>query len=201
MSTTSPRGMTLSARIATSTTRQAGPDLLDKTDAWLPEHRERLYPPTVALSMFMKQALSQDRSCRRAVNAWVAQRSAEGLTVQSVRTGGYCRARQRLPAQMITALTQESGRLLSRRALKGWQWRGRVVKLADGTGISMPDTPAFRSRGGICRSEPYPSVQATRRNGEIQRKARPSLDSSGYESFFEKKLGCRRELNKTGREC
>jgi len=37
----------------------AGPELLDKTDAYLPEHRERLYPPTVALSMFMKQALSQ----------------------------------------------------------------------------------------------------------------------------------------------
>jgi hypothetical protein len=48
----------------------AGPELLDKTDAYLPAHRERLYPPTVALSMFMKQALPQDRSCRRAVNGW-----------------------------------------------------------------------------------------------------------------------------------
>ena len=81
----------------------AGPDLLEKTDAYLLAHRERLYPPTITLSMFMKQALSQDRSCRRAVNAWAAQRSAEGLAVQSVRTGGYCRARQRLPAKMITA--------------------------------------------------------------------------------------------------
>jgi len=119
----------------------AGPELLDKTDAYLPEHRERLYPPTVALSMFMKQALSQDRSCRKAVNGWAAQRSAEGLTVQSVRTGGYCRARTRLPTQMITALVRDSGRLLSSRTQKGWQWRGRIVKLADGTGISMPDTP------------------------------------------------------------
>jgi len=30
------------------------PALLETTEALLPEHRERLYPPTVALSMFMR---------------------------------------------------------------------------------------------------------------------------------------------------
>ncbi len=118
-----------------------GPQLLEQVEALLPQHRERLYPPTVALSMFMKQALSEDRSCQRAVNAWAAQRTAEGLGVQSIRTGGYCRARQRLPLEMVTALARESGRLLSGHAHPGWRWRGRMVKLADGTGISMPDTP------------------------------------------------------------
>lgn len=118
-----------------------GPDLLEETEAYLPAHRERLYPPTVTLSMFMKQALSADRSCQRAVNAWAAQRTAEGLAVQSIHTGAYCRARLRLPIEMITALARESGRLLCTQAQHGWRWRGRVVKLADGTGISMPDTP------------------------------------------------------------
>jgi len=33
-----------------------GPELLEITDARLPEHRERLYPPTVTLAMFMKHA-------------------------------------------------------------------------------------------------------------------------------------------------
>ena len=66
-----------------------GTELLEMTEAQLPEHRERLYPPTVALSMFMKQALEEDRSCQRAVNAWAAQRAAEGLSVQSIRTGAY----------------------------------------------------------------------------------------------------------------
>jgi hypothetical protein len=131
-----------------------GPDLLERTDAYLPAHRERLYPPTVTLSMFMKQALSADRSCQRAVNAWAAQRTAEGLTVQSIRTGAYCRARQRLPVQMVTALARESGRLLSNQARYGWRWRGRVVKLADGTGISMPDTPENQAR------YPQPCTQA-----------------------------------------
>ena len=66
-----------------------GAELLEMTEAHLPEHRERLYPPTVVLSMFMKQALEEDRSCQRAVNAWAAQRAAEGLSVQSIRTGAY----------------------------------------------------------------------------------------------------------------
>ena len=76
-------------------------ELLETTEALLPEHRERLYPPSVALSMFMRQVLQADGSCQRAVNGWAAQRMADGLTACSVRTGGYCRARQRLPLEMV----------------------------------------------------------------------------------------------------
>lgn len=118
-----------------------GPELLAATESHLPEHRERLYPPTVTLSMFIKQALDQDASCQRAVNGWAAQRVAEGLPMNSVRTGGYCRARQRLPSAMVSELTRETGALLCSQSMKRWRWRGRVVKLVDGTGISMPDTP------------------------------------------------------------
>jgi len=92
------------------------PQLLDTTEALLPEHRERLYPPTVALSMFMRQVLESDGSCQKAVNGWAAQRAADGLSPCSVRTGGYCRARQRLPLEMLSTLTRETGRLLSEKA-------------------------------------------------------------------------------------
>ena len=129
--------------------------LLDLTEAHLPAHRERLYPPTVVLSMFIQQALSDDGSCQRAVNGWAAQRAAEGLTAHSVRTGGYCRARQRLPTAMVTALTRETGSLLCTEAKAGWRWRGRTVKLVDGTGISMPDTAENQVR------YPQPSSQAS----------------------------------------
>lgn len=131
-----------------------GPLLLDVTETHLPEHRERLYPPTVVLSMFIKQALSEDGSCQRAVNGWAAQRAAEGFTPRSIRTGAYCRARQRLPTEMVTALTRETGQLLCAEAPTGWRWRGRTVKLVDGTGISMPDTPENQAR------YPQPSSQA-----------------------------------------
>ena len=130
------------------------PELLQTTEALLPEHRERLYPPTVALSMFMRQVLEADGSCQKAVNGWAAQRAADGLSPCSVRTGGYCRARQRLPLEMLSTLTRETGRLLSEKALAPWLWRGRAVKLVDGTGISMPDTPENQER------YPQPSTQA-----------------------------------------
>lgn len=131
-----------------------GPELLEVTEAHLPEHRERLYPPTVTLAMFLRQALASDGSCQRAVNGWAASRAAEGLSAQSIRTGGYCRARSRLPLSMVQALTRESGRLLSERAHCGWRWRDRHVKLLDGTGVSMPDTPSNQA------AFPQPACQA-----------------------------------------
>ena len=130
------------------------PELLETTEALLPEHRERLYPPTVTLSMFMRQALEADGSCHKAVNGWAAQRAADGLSPCSVRTGGYCRARQRLPLEMVSTLTRQTGRLLSEKALAQWLWRGRAVKLVDGTGLSMPDTPENQAL------YPQPSTQA-----------------------------------------
>ena len=128
--------------------------LFETTEALLPEHRERLYPPTVTLSMFMRQTLEADGSCQKAVNGWAAQRAADGLSACSVRTGAYCRARQRLPVEMVTALTRQTGQLLSQKALRPWQWRGRAVKLVDGTGLSMPDTPENQA------AYPQPSTQA-----------------------------------------
>jgi hypothetical protein len=130
------------------------PELLETTEALLPEHRERLYSPTVTLSMFMRQALEADGSCQKAVNSWAAQRAADGLSACSVRTGGYCRARQRLPLGMVSALTRQTGQLLSQKALTQWLWRGRAVKLVDGTGLSMPDTPENQA------VYPQPSTQA-----------------------------------------
>ena len=131
------------------------PQLLETTEALLPEHRERLYPPTVTLSMFMRQTLEADGSCQKAVNGWAAQRAADGLSVCSTRTGAYCKARQRLPVEMVAALTRQTGRLLSQEAPARWRWRGRTVKLVDGTGLSMPDTPRNQAK------YPQPSTQGS----------------------------------------
>ena len=130
------------------------PQWLDTMEAQLPEHRERLYPPTVTLSMFMRQVLDADGSCQNAVYGWAAQRAADGLSACSVRTGGYCRARQRLPLEMVGALVRQTGQALSSQAPTPWLWRGRAVKLVDGTGLSMPDTAQNQTR------YPQPSTQA-----------------------------------------
>ena len=70
-----------------------GAELLEMTDSLLPEHRERLYPPTLALSMFMGQVLSEDGSCQRAVDSWAAQRAADGENMSTGRDSGLALAR------------------------------------------------------------------------------------------------------------
>ena len=70
------------------------PELLNQVESLLPEHRERLFPPTETLSMFLSQALSADRSCRRAVNEVAVKRLIGGLPRASTHTGAYCRARR-----------------------------------------------------------------------------------------------------------
>ncbi len=118
------------------------PELLDQVEALLPAHRERLFPPTETLSMFLAQALSADRSCQRAVNEAAIKRWAGGLPACSTHTGAYCRARQRLPVEMVSALVRHSGQLMAGQALDTWHWQGLPVRLVDGTTVSMPDTPA-----------------------------------------------------------
>jgi hypothetical protein len=118
------------------------PDLLDEVESLLPAHRERLFPPTETLSMFLAQALNADRSCQRAVNNTALHRAAGGLPSCSTHTGAYCRARKRLPTAMLSTLARSTGQRVMAHAPHSWHWRNRPVRLVDGTTVTMPDTPA-----------------------------------------------------------
>ena len=120
--------------------------LLERVDPHLPAHRERLYPPTETLSLFMAQTLSPDRACQPAVNRYAIDRHANGLKPCSTHTGGYCKARQRLPLEMIRSLTRETGKLVASQAPANWRWLGRPVKLVDGTTVTLPDTPMNQAK-------------------------------------------------------
>ncbi len=119
-----------------------GPEMLDQVELLLPEHRERLFPPTEVLSMFLAQAMSADRSCQRAVNESAIKRLVGGLPNCSTQTGAYCRARGRLPVEMVCGLVHHTGALMSAQTPQAWHWRGRPVRMVDGTTVPMPDTPA-----------------------------------------------------------
>ena len=119
-----------------------GPDLLDEVETLLPPHRERLFPPTETLSMFLAQALNADRSCQKAVNNTAMHRLASGLPPCSTHTGAYCRARERLPTPMVRTLVRATGQRVVAHAPRAWHWRNRPVRLVDGTTVTMPDTPA-----------------------------------------------------------
>ena len=116
------------------------PQLLDSVEMQLPEHRERTYPPTVTLSMFLGQVMSSDSSCQNAVNQANVSRLLSGLPLNGASTGGYCLARQRLPLEMVKHLTRQTGELVNTATAKKWRWRGRHVKQVDGSTILMPDT-------------------------------------------------------------
>jgi len=118
------------------------PAWLEEVESLLPEHRERLFPPTETLSMFLGQALSADRSCQQAVDEVAIKRLTGGLPVCSTHTGAYCKARQRLPLELVRSLLRFSGRQMAERASPAWHWRGQPVRLVDGTTVPLPDTPA-----------------------------------------------------------
>jgi len=65
-----------------------------------------------------------------------------GLRPCSSDTGAYCRARGRFPEPVLRALTRQLGAGIMDKAEDLWLWKGRRVKVVDGTGLSMPDTPA-----------------------------------------------------------
>ena len=91
--------------------------------------------------MFVTQALSADRSCQHVVNQAAVQRLVTGLPTCSTHTGGYCRARQRLPLEMVSGLTRYLGHQIDQQLPDEWRWQGRRVRLVDGTTVTMPDTP------------------------------------------------------------
>jgi hypothetical protein len=81
-----------------------GPQLLERVEAVLPEHRERLYPPTETLSMFVAQVLSADGSCQQVLDAAMVKRLIAGRKPGDTDTGAYCKAHARLPVAMVSTL-------------------------------------------------------------------------------------------------
>jgi hypothetical protein len=120
-----------------------GPEMLSKVEECLPDtYRERQFPPTETLSMFLAQAMSEDRSCQKVVNDAAIKRVAGGLSPCSIATGGYCQARQRLPLEMVSTLVRYTGELMNSQVPDQWRWYGKRVHLIDGTTITLPDTAA-----------------------------------------------------------
>jgi len=104
--------------------------------------RERLFSPLVTVWVFLSQVLDPDHSCRAAVARFLAWRTCRGLAPCSADPGAYCKARGRLPEGVLTRLTRTTGCRVHDQAPAPWRWRGRPVKVVDGSTVSMPDTDA-----------------------------------------------------------
>lgn len=114
--------------------------------AWIAQevgtYRERIYGPLATLVLFIEQVLGADHSCQDAVARGLSARVALGQPTCSLNTGPYCKARTRLPLSLLQRLAREVAARLCAQQPATWHWRGREVKLIDGTTVSMPDTKA-----------------------------------------------------------
>jgi len=126
-------------------------------------YRDRLFAPLVTLWVFLSQVLDPDHSCRQAVARFLAWRVAQGLKPCSADTGAYCKARRRLPEGLLARLTRNTGRQLQDQAPAAWRWRGRTVKVVDGSTVSLPDSPdnrrAFPPAQGGYRGGGFPVIR------------------------------------------
>lgn len=108
--------------------------------------RNRIYGPLVTLKLFLEQVLSADQSCQDAVARGLSERVASDQAPCSPNSASYCEARKRLPLCLPTRVAQEVGIRLCAGQPSAWRWRGREVKLVDGTTVSMPDTAENQAR-------------------------------------------------------
>jgi DDE family transposase len=115
--------------------------------------RDRVFSPVTTIWGFLSQVLSDDHSCRDAVARILAHRVASGRKPCSPNPASYCNARSRLPTAVPRNLAKNTAQHLQEGLPQEWKWNGRNVFIADGTHVSMPDTPENQ------KAYPQPVVQ------------------------------------------
>src|SRR4051812_45087399 len=125
-------------------------DALNRHDV---KYRDRVFSPVTTIWGFLSQVLNDDHSCSDAVSRIIAHRAANHLGICSPNTTSYCNARGRVVTGVLRALARQTAEELQAAAAQQWKWNGRNVFIADGTHVSMPDTPENRA------SYPQPPTQ------------------------------------------
>lgn len=116
--------------------------------------RECAWTPEVTVWTFLTQVLSADHSCRDAVAKLRVHQVSDRRPPVSPDTGPYCKARQRLPEELPMELARRIGAELDRCVARPADFLGgRLIRMVDGTTISMPDTAANQ------QAYPQPSTQ------------------------------------------
>lgn len=104
--------------------------------------RNSVYTPVNTFWAMISQALDPDKSLSNAVKQMVTWLSAARTAGSSVDTGGYSKARQRLPEPLLQRLVPETAESLEEQVPSPQQWCGRRVRVCDGTTVLMSDSAA-----------------------------------------------------------
>src|SRR5712692_1787614 len=111
--------------------------LLAQTDEG-PNSREQIYSVRRTFFGFLYQGLNPDCPCREVVRQIQSLFALLSPRRVSEDTGAYCQARARLPIDILARLRCA---VAAHAEKAGQLWMGFCVKVIDGTGMSMPDTP------------------------------------------------------------
>jgi hypothetical protein len=106
--------------------------------------RDRLYTRHRTFWSMLWQSLSPGASCREVVRQLQALLQLEDGPSISGEDGAYCRARARLPVEEFPRALAATAQAADRLAPARTQLQGRPVKVADGTTLTLADSPKNR---------------------------------------------------------
>ncbi len=110
------------------------------------DQRERIFPPWVTFIAFLGQVLTRGSVCREAVRRVQSWCIANRQAPPDESSSGYCQARKRLSLDSLRAAHEQISGWIQRHTGEAQCWCGRAVKVLDGCGVSMPDTPHNHAR-------------------------------------------------------
>jgi putative transposase len=135
----------------------------DRTGAHFGSGPDEVWNPALTLWTFLWQVVGGVKSCTAACARALTWRLALGLPPCSSNTGAYCKARHKLPEPLLRQLTLDLADRLERHAPGHWLWRGRHVRIVDGTVCTAADTPAnqqvFPQRDHLPAGAGFPLVR------------------------------------------
>jgi hypothetical protein len=100
--------------------------------------RDRVLTPVTTLQLFLVQILHGNTACSHLPHL-------SGLRFTAA---AYCQARARLPIRFFDLLLERFSHAVQRCAVDDGRWHGHRTVLVDGSGCSMPDTPALQEAFG-----------------------------------------------------
>ncbi len=103
--------------------------------------RRRLFSKANTFWAFFSQVLDADGGCQEVVRKVQAFAAAQVLPIPSSSTSAYCQARSKLEQGNLENILAHTAAILRQRG-RSQGWKDRRVVVVDGTGLSMPDTPA-----------------------------------------------------------
>ena len=100
--------------------------------------RHRVLTPVTTIQLFLLQLLHGNTACSHRPHL-------SGLRFSAA---AYCQARAKLPLRFFALLLERFGTAVQRSALEEGRWQGHRTFVVDGSGCSMPDTPALQEAFG-----------------------------------------------------